>query len=322
MSQALDQATPRAGLPALWRRIEGPTWLVAVAVYAGWGALTWHHHALPWWLILPLGGWLVAWHGSLQHEVLHGHPTRWQGFNTVLASAPFVLWLPYPLYYSRHRRHHAIASLTDPLEDPESFYVEPARWRRLDPGRRLLLRVNNTLAGRLLIGPVPTILAFWREEGGRLVRREPGCVRIWASHAVLTASLLIWVVGVCGIPLWAYVLLYAYPGTALILLRSYYEHRPAPEQAQRTAIVEAGPLMTLLYLGNNFHALHHERPDIPWYDLPRTYRAERERLLDENGGFLFAGYGDIARKFLWRAKDSPIHPGWAGPGQQGERIHG
>lgn len=125
-------------------------------------------------------------------------------------------------------------------------------------------------------------------------------------------------------------LLYAYPGTALILLRSYYEHRPAPEQAQRTAIVEAGPLMTLLYLGNNLHALHHERPDIPWYDLPRTYRAERERVLEENDGFLFAGYGDflfagygdIARKFLWRAKDSPIHPGWAGPGQQGERTHG
>lgn len=50
---------------------------------------------------------------------------------------------------------------------------------------------------------MPTILAFWREEGGRLVRREPGCVRIWASHAVLTALLLVWVVGVCGIPLWA-----------------------------------------------------------------------------------------------------------------------
>ena len=80
--------------------------------------------------------------------------------------------------------------------------------------------------------------------------------------------------------------------------------------------------MTLLYLGNNFHALHHERPDIPWYDLPRTYRAERERLLGENGGFLFAGYGDIARTFLWRVKDSPIHPGRAEPGRQGECSHG
>ena len=189
--------------------------------------------------------------------------------------------------------------------DPESFYVEAERWRRLGPLARLVLRVNNTLAGRLLIGPPLAVLGFWREEGAMLLRREPGCVRIWASHAALTALLLVWVVGVCGIPLWAYVLLYIYPGTALMLLRSYYEHRPAAEAAERSAIVEAGPLMTLLYLGNNFHALHHERPGMPWYDLPRIYRKERQRLLTENGGFLFAGYGDIVRRFLWRAKDSP-----------------
>ena len=88
-------------------------------------------------------------------------------------------------------------------------------------------------------------------------------------------------------------MLYVYPGTALILLRSYTEHQPAAEQAQRTAIVEAGPLMRLLFLGNNFHALHHERPGIAWYDLPQVYRAERERVLADNGVFLFAGYGDI-----------------------------
>ena len=312
MRPTLDNSLAPEDLPVLWRRVEGPTWLVAAAVYGGWLALTWFHHALPWWLVLPLGGWLIGWHGSLQHETIHGHPTRRPAVNTALAFAPLILWLPYPLYRSRHLRHHATPLLTDPLADTESFYVQPERWRRLDPGRRLLLRVHNTLAGRLLLGPALTVLAFWREEGARLARGEPGCARIWATHAALTALVLVWVVGVCGIPLWAYVLLYAYPGTAMILLRSYYEHRPAADQAQRTAIVEAGPLMTLLYLGNNFHALHHERPEISWYDLPRVYRAERQRLLAANGGFMFAGYGDIVRRFLWRVKDSPLHPGFAG----------
>lgn len=312
MLEPLGLLPARADLPALWRRVEGPTWLVAVAVHAGWLALTWFHDVLPWWLILPLGGCLTAWHGSLQHEVLHGHPTRRPAINTALALVPMLLWLPYPLYRSRHLRHHATSQLTDPFDDTESFYVDPARWRRLGPVRRFVLRVNNTLAGRLLIGPALTVFGFWQEEFARLLRGEPGCVRIWASHAVLVALLLVWVVGVCGIPLWAYVLLYAYPGTALILLRSYYEHRPAADQAERTAIVEAGPLMTLLYLGNNLHALHHERPGIPWYDLPRVYRAERERVLAGNGGFLFAGYGDIVRRFLWREKDSPLHPGPSG----------
>ena len=308
----LDNSLAQADLPVLWRRIEGPTWLVAAAVYGGWLALTWYHHALPWWLVLPLGGWLVGWHGGLQHEIIHGHPTRRPWVNTALAMTPIALWLPFPLYRSRHLLHHATPHLTDPLADTESFYLEPARWQRLGPGGRFLLRVHNTLAGRLLLGPALTILAFWREEGARLIRGEPGCVQIWAMHAVLTALVLAWVLVVCGIPLWAYVMLYVYPGTALILLRSYTEHRPAAEQAQRTAIVEAGPLMRLLFLGNNFHALHHERPGIAWYDLPHVYRAERERVLANNGVFLFAGYGDIVRRFLWRAKDSPLHPGPAG----------
>ena len=304
-----DNSLELADLPVLWRRVEGPTWLVAAAVYGGWLALTWYHHALPWWLVLPLGGWLVGWHGSLQHEIIHGHPTRRPWINTALAMAPVALWLPYPLYRSRHLSHHATPHLTDPLADTESFYLEPRRWQRIGPIYRALLWVHNTLAGRLLLGPARTILAFWREEGARLVRGEPGCVQIWATHAVLTALVLVWVLVVCGIPLWAYVMLYVYPGTALILLRSYTEHRPAADQPQRTVVVEAGPLMRLLFLGNNFHALHHERPGIAWYDLPHVYRAERQRVLADNGGFLFAGYGDILRRFLWRAKDSPLHPG-------------
>ena len=312
MVRNFDSSLGRADLPVLWRRIEGPTWLVAVAIYGGWLALTWYHHALPWWLVLPLGGWLVGWHGSLQHEIIHGHPTRRPWVNTALAMAPIALWLPYPLYRSRHLSHHATPHLTDPLADTESFYVQPERWRRLGPVHRVLLRVHNTLAGRLLLGPALTMLAFWREEGARLVRGEAGCVRIWAEHAVLSALVLVWVLWICGIPLWAYVMLYVYPGTALILLRSYTEHRPAADQAERTVIVEAGPLMRLLFLGNNFHALHHERPGIAWYDLPHVYRAERQQVLADNGGFLFTGYGDIVRRFLWRVKDSPLHPGPAG----------
>jgi len=32
---------------ALWRRLELPTWAVAVAIYASWFALTWWHASLP-----------------------------------------------------------------------------------------------------------------------------------------------------------------------------------------------------------------------------------------------------------------------------------
>ncbi|MCY3731205.1 MAG: fatty acid desaturase, partial [Rhodospirillaceae bacterium] len=157
MVRNLDNPLAQADLPVLWRRIEGPTWLVAAAVYGGWLALTWYHHAMPWWLVLPLGGWLVGWHGGLQHEIIHGHPTRRPWVNAALAMAPLALWLPFPLYRSRHLSHHATPHLTDPLADTESFYLEPARWQRIGPSYRARLWVHNTLAGRLLLGPAMTI---------------------------------------------------------------------------------------------------------------------------------------------------------------------
>ena len=52
--------------------VEWPTLAVAVAIYAGYALLTLNYHNLPWWLVLPAGGLLLAWHGSLQHEAVHG----------------------------------------------------------------------------------------------------------------------------------------------------------------------------------------------------------------------------------------------------------
>ncbi|MFV3597992.1 hypothetical protein ACNJGJ_21065, partial [Mycobacterium tuberculosis] len=61
--------------------IEWPTMAIVTLIYGGWLALTWWHAALPAPVILIAGGWLVAWHGSLQHETIHGHPTRWRVVN-------------------------------------------------------------------------------------------------------------------------------------------------------------------------------------------------------------------------------------------------
>jgi hypothetical protein len=77
---------------------------------------------------------------------------------------------------------------------------------------------------------------------------------------------------------------------------------------ERTAIVENAPILGLLYLYNNLHAVHHERPVMPWYDIPRWYRANRDRLVRENGGMVYDGYRDVARRFLLREHDAVAHP--------------
>ena len=288
--------------------VEIPTWCVIAAVYGGWLALTFHYHQLPPWLVVPLGAWLLAWHGSLQHEALHGHPTRRPRLNALIAGPPLALWLPFPLYRESHMAHHR-AQLTDPYDDPESFYTAPDQWARLAPPVRWLRRALHTVGGRLALGPLAVVWRLWSVEAGRVAAGERRRVAIWAVHAGSVALILFWVVAVCGIPLWAYLALFVYPGLSLTLLRSFTEHRPAAEPAQRTAVVEAGRLLSLLYLNNNLHVLHHQSPQLPWYELPRHYRARRGALLEENGHFAFAGYADVLRRYALRSKDSPVHPG-------------
>ena len=48
-------------------------------------ALERFHAVIPWWLMIPLGGYLLAWHFSLQHEAIHGWrtPSRKQRHNAI-----------------------------------------------------------------------------------------------------------------------------------------------------------------------------------------------------------------------------------------------
>jgi hypothetical protein len=36
----------------------------------------------------------------------------------------------------------------------------------------------------------------------------------------------------------------------------------------------------------------------------------RATLVTRNGGLVYCGYLDVARRYLWRPHDSPVHPGW------------
>jgi hypothetical protein len=45
----------------VFRQVDGPTWIVALVIYAAWGALIWYNAALPWWFMMPVGAYLLAW---------------------------------------------------------------------------------------------------------------------------------------------------------------------------------------------------------------------------------------------------------------------
>ena len=285
-------------------RTEAPTWALVVLIYGGWLALTWWWHALPLAVRIAAGAWVCAWHMSLQHELIHGHPTRSVRLNMLLAMPPLSLWLPFPIYRAQHLQHHRSPTITDPLEDPESTYMSAADWAKAGPARRFLHVACNTALGRLAIGPVRAAVLFWAGQA-RLVGRAGAPWRAWIAHAGAVGALGAWAFGVCRIAPLSYLACVVYPGTALIMLRSLAEHRAAARPEDRTAVVEHAPILGLLYLHNNLHALHHAHPQIPWYALPRHWRRMGGTLLAGTEAPLYRNYADVVARYAWR----PHHPG-------------
>ena len=74
------------------------------------------------------------------------------------------------------------------------------------------------------------------------------------------------------------------------------------------AIVETHPIFALLFLNNNLHIFHHANPAVACYDLPTLYREQRDLFLAADEYKLFAGYGDILRRFAFRVKQPVDHP--------------
>jgi fatty acid desaturase len=297
-------------LPPLKRHIEWPTAALAFVIYGSWLAATWFYRDLPWWTLTAIGAWIIAWQLNLQHETIHGHPTRNRAMNEAIGCWPLSLWLPYPIYRSTHLAHHRDQNLTDPLDDPESYYWADHQWGALGPLGRALVAAQSTLLGRMILGPAWIISRFLRFLARDFWRGKGKTRPIVARHLVECAAVLTWVIGVCGMPFWLYVACFVYPGVSLALIRSFAEHRAEQEVGKRTAIVENARILGPLFLFNNLHAAHHLRGRLPWYQVPKFYRLNRAALIESNGGLVYNGYFDVARRYLLSSHDSTIHPGW------------
>ncbi len=291
-------------------RVEAPTWAVIVSVYLSLGFLTYFATDLPVWLVIPLGAVAVCWYSHVQHELVHGHPTRNRRLNDLFGQIPFTLYLPYSLMRDSHLAHHATPLLTDPEHDTESFYVTPQQWQNLSAAMRWVLVANQTMLGRFVFGPFLMVSGFWRSEALRLLSGDLRHAGSWLVHLAMVAALLCWVVLVCDLAVWQYVLYFALPGLSLGLLRSYAEHRPGDSNAERTALIEGSWFTRLLFLNNNLHAVHHTKPNLAWFKITRDYRANREKWLRRNGGYYLKDYLSLAAKTFFRPKCSPIHPGY------------
>ncbi len=285
--------------------VEWVTLLLILLCYGAWAAaIFW----LPTAIAVPVTGFLIALHGSLTHEVLHGHPFRSRLANEALMSLPLNLCIPYNRFRDLHLAHHRDSNLTDPYDDPESNYLDPSVWNQMPPWQQWVCRINNTLLGRIVLGPVMGQLRFLRDELAGALRGDRAIWLAWLLHLPGVAVILL-IVAASPMPIWAY-LLAAYIGLGLLKIRTFLEHRAHEQVRSRTVIVEDRGILAFLFLNNNLHVVHHMNPKVPWYRLPALYQDGKDRYQRVNEGYVYRSYGEIFRRYFWRAKDPVAHPLW------------
>ncbi len=291
--------------------VDDPTVAVLAGCYLAWAAGTTILYAH-----VPLLGFLLtllatALHASLQHEALHGHPTRMRWLNEALVFPALGLCFPYGRFRDLHLAHHHDEFLTDPYDDPESNYLDPAVWQGLPRWRQRVLRFNNLLIGRMLVGPAVGLVSFVRADLQAIRNGDLAVLRDWLLHLAGVALVLWWLIAVAAMPVWAY-LLAAYGAMSVLKIRTYLEHRAHELARGRTVIIEGGGLLPFLFLNNNLHVVHHMRPAVAWYKLPALYRDARDDYQRRNDGYVFRSYAEVFRRFFLKAKDPVPHPLWRG----------
>lgn len=300
---------PKPAAAALPRGTEWGTLGLIVACYGFWALVLWGLPQVNLGLTVICLGLLSALHSSLSHEALHGHPFRNRALNEALMFLPLTLFIPYGRFRDTHLAHHQDEQLTDPYDDPETNFQDPVVWAQMGGTRRLLLRVNNTLLGRIVLGPLMGQLCFmagdWRLARGG----DRGVVRDWLLHGI-GAGLVVWLALLSPTPLWALVL-GAYIGLALLKIRTFLEHRAHEDCQGRTVVIEDRGPLAWLFLNNNLHIVHHQHPGVPWHALPRLYRENRPAFLEANQGYRYRHYGQIFWRYLLRSKDPVPHPLWS-----------
>ena len=287
---------------------EWPTMLLVAAVYALWAVATTWAVALSLPLAMVLTTLAIAQHSSLTHEVLHGHPTANQTLNEALVFPCLGLFVPYYRFRDTHLAHHRDSMLTDPYDDPETNYLDPAVWQRLPRWAQGVLNFNNTLLGRLTVGPLVGLIAFCRSDWRAIRAGDRTVARAWLWQVPAVALVLLWV-GLGAMPLWAYVIA-AYCAMSLLKIRTFLEHRAHERCSGRTVVIEDRGPLALLFLNNNFHVVHHMHPSVAWYRLPALFARNRAHYLKRNHAYHYRSYGQIFRSYFLRAKDPVPHPLW------------
>jgi fatty acid desaturase len=289
----------------LRERGEWRTLLVVVAVYGLTVLTVLRYEVLTPWLAIPMLAVLGAWHLSMQHEVLHGHPFKNQFLNDAIGGIPVTLWIPYLAFKKDHHEHH-LSDLTNPALDNESYYVSQEQWDKAGKIRRAAWTANRTILFRMFVWTIVSTITYVLLVLKRAVRNEKSDRLAVVLH-VVGVAFVVYLVSLSTMPLWQFALGTVYGGRILNAIRPFPEHKYQSGVETRTAMIMAGRFMSLLMLNNNLHVAHHDEPGVPWYRYDNLMQRVNAVQRARDAGVLYeGGYAEIFRRFSFTPVDSPV----------------
>lgn len=257
------------GAPDELRRpdVAWPTLLLLAGCWLVWsaslaGGVT---GALPPWLAVVLSTAAAYAAFTPAHDAVHSSVSRHRLVNGLVGRLATILLLgPFVAFRYMHLEHHKHVNV--PEADPDHYsgrgptLLLPLRWLTQD------LHYYGLLARR------------WRGRPAvELVETVGTVLALLATLAALAVNGLLVEALLFG------VLPARLACTALAFTFDYLPHRPhvvrAKDDRYRATHVLVGPLLTPLFLFQNYHLVHHLYPGVPFYRYRRVWQPRREELL-------------------------------------------
>jgi fatty acid desaturase/flavin-dependent dehydrogenase len=238
----------------------------------------------PAWVVIAINAGVSYGMFTVAHEAIHRSISSVSWVNALFGRLAWVFVSPtysFPSFVFTHQSHHRYAN--DPTMDPDAFATHASRWPL--PFRWALADAFHAIyyLRRLRCRPARE----WTREVAETAVMFSLCATALAA-AVVSGNL--WTVAtVVVIP----------QRLALFLLSWAFDWLPhhrlcaTPDSDRyRTAWVRVGLewLLTPLLLSQNYHAMHHLRPHLPWYRYLPEWRRNEEAYL-RNGVPLIGIFG-------------------------------
>lgn len=260
-----------AAVRSLEVRIAWPTLFLTVAILSGYWAviIASTTGAVPLWVATVANSALAYLAYTPLHEASHGNIAR-QGrgwINRVVGIAASALLLHnFTMHRTTHLAHHA--NLNDPAMDAD-HWVAGRRWWSI------LLRCATLVFSHYAMGV-------------RLNRRGVIVTAMAENLLPLAAVVVVGILAGWKVALAAMVVPALIGATLLGLLFDYAVHAPYRETGRfastRMFLFPRGLgwLGSALWMGQNYHLIHHLYPWLPFYRYARGYRASRSLLVARN----------------------------------------